>query len=80
MHGVTVYYGEKFPEPINTCLGGTKRLNYILIDPKLVDAIVSIGYLGLHEGSFSDHGVTYVDFNSKKLFKGTINQPVDLHS
>ena len=76
--GLTNYYGEKFPEPISTCLGGTKHPDYILIDPKLVNAIVSIGYLRLHEGTFLDHVVAYVDFNSKKLFKGTINRPVDL--
>ena len=74
------HFHEKFPEQIRTYVRGEKRLDYILMDPALVDAVERIGYLGTHEGTFSDHVLAYVDFNTKKLFKGVINRPVDRHA
>ena len=43
-------------------------------------AIEQTGYLGTQEGQFSDHVYAYVDSNEKRLFRGTINHPVDIHS
>jgi len=74
------HFHEKFPEPSRTYTRGKKRLDRILFDSALVGAIECIGYLGTHEGQFSDHVYAYVDFNEKKLFRGEINRPVDLHS
>ena len=71
---------EKFPAPIKTYVYGRKRLDYILMDPSLVGAVERIGYLGSHDGTFSDHTVAYVDFNTELLFKGIINRPVDIHA
>ena len=66
-------FHEKFPEPLRTYTRGKKRLDRILFDPALVGAIKRIGYLGTHEGQFSDHVYACVDFNEKKLFRGVIN-------
>ena len=74
------HFHEKFPEPSRTYTRGKKRLDRILFDSALVGAIERIGYLGTHEGQFSDHVYAYVDFNEKKLFRGEINRPVDLYS
>ena len=74
------HYHKKYPEQIRTYMYGSKRLDYILVDPGLVPAIKNIGYLGTHEGSFSDHVYAYVDFDEKQLFKGIINRPVPTHA
>ena len=74
------HFHEKIPEPTQTYTRGKKRLDMILFDPALVEAIECIRYLGTYEGQFSDHVYVYVDFNEKRLFRGTINRPVDIHS
>jgi len=66
-------YHNRFPEQINTYIYGSKRLDYIFVDPALVDSIERIGYLGSHEGTFSDHVQAYVDFKTDKLFRGHRN-------
>ena len=67
------HFHEKFPELTRTYTKGKKRLDWILFDEALVGAIEQIGYLGTHEGQFSDHVYAYVNFNEKQLFRGTIN-------
>ena len=74
------HFHEKFPDPTHSYVYGSKRLDYILVDPALVDAIERIGYLGTHEGACSDHVLAYVDFSTSALFKGKINRPVDIHA
>ena len=74
------HFHEKFPEPTWTYMRGKKRLARILFDPVVVGVIERIGYLGTHEGQFSDHVYAYIDFYEKRLFRGTINRPVDIHS
>lgn len=78
--GLADPYIERYPEQIRTYMYGLKRIDYILIDPALVHAVRDIGYLGSHEGTFSDHVYAFVDFEEKLLFRGLINRPVPLHS
>ena len=73
-------YRERFPGRISTYVNGTKRLDYILMDPALEEAVHHIGYLGTYEGAFLDHVYAYVDFDEGRLFRGKINWPVDVHS
>ena len=74
------HFHEKFPDPIHIYVYGSKRLDYILADPALVEAIERIRYLGTHKGACSDHVLAYVDFNTAKLLKGEINHPIDIHT
>ena len=78
--GLVDPYHERYPEQIRTFMFGTKRLDYILMDPALAEAVVRIGYLGSHDAAFSDHVQAYVDFDTSKLFRGTINRPIDVKS
>jgi len=73
-------YHKRFPEQINTYMYGKKRLDYIVMDPVFEEAVVRIGYLGTHEGTFSDHVQAYVDFDSRKIFSGVVNRPLPLHA
>lgn len=74
------YFHEKFPEPSCMSTFGTKRLDYIFVDPALVGAIVRVGYLSSHKRARSDHVLAYIDFEERLLFRGIINRPVDIHS
>ena len=74
------HFNGKMPEPNWTYTRDRKRLERILFDSALVGAIEQIGYLGTHEDQFSDHLYAYVDFNEKRLSRGTINCPVGIHS
>ena len=77
-HLVDHFHG-KFPEPTRTYTRDRKRLDQILFGPSLMGAIQRIGYLVTHEGHFSDHVYACVDFNEKRLFRGTFNRLVDIH-
>ncbi len=55
----------KFKESPKPYMWGTKRLDYILIDPGLIPAVESIGYLGTHKGSNTNH--VYVGYQTDKL-------------
>ncbi|KAL7524975.1 hypothetical protein ACHAWF_006945, partial [Thalassiosira exigua] len=63
-----------------TYLHGSKRLDYIFIDPALLDAVKGVGYLGIHEGPYSDHVLAFIDFKEERLFRGIIHRPVSVHS
>jgi hypothetical protein len=67
---------EKFNMTPRTYLHGTKRIDYILVNPVLAPSIKSIGYLGTHMGADSDHVMAFVDFDEAQLFHGIINRPV----
>ena len=71
---------EKFKTSPRTYERGPSRLDYIFIDPALKDTVRRVGYLGSQEGNMSDHTMCYVDFDSKTLFRGILNRPVDLPS
>ncbi|KAL7551610.1 hypothetical protein ACHAWF_018082 [Thalassiosira exigua] len=73
-------YKDKFGSSTRTYLHGSKRLDFIFIDPALASAVKRIGYLGIHDGPYSDHVMAYVDFDEKTLFKGIIHRPVSVHS
>ncbi|KAL7552549.1 hypothetical protein ACHAWF_016169 [Thalassiosira exigua] len=73
-------YKEKFGGSTRTYLYGSKRLDYIFIDPALAGAVKRIGYMGIHEGPYSDHVMAYIDFVEELLFKGLIHRPVSVHS
>jgi len=75
--GLADQYYDRFPDSIRTYMYGNSRLDYILMDPLLVPAVVSIGYLGSHDAEISDHVQGYVDFDTKKLFSGKINRPMN---
>ena len=78
--GLSDVYHNRFPEQINTYVYGKKRLDMILMDPSLEEAVVRIGYLGLHDVTLSDHVLAYVDFDTEKLFHGVINRPMPMHA
>ena len=78
--GLVDRYKDKFSAPIRTFIRGIKRLDYILVDPGLVEAIKRIGYLESHESAYSDHVYEYEDFTEAKLFHGRINRPIPVHT
>ena len=69
--GLVDHYKEKFLAPIRTFVRGSKRIDYILVDQGLVNAIEKIGYLELHKGAYSDHVYVYeyVNFTKKNCSK-----------
>ena len=73
-------YHQKFHNSPHTHMWGTKRLDYILVDPGLTQAIEHIGYLGTHEGAETDHVCAYMDLNDKIVNQGTIRQPITTKS
>ena len=77
--GLVDHYQEKFPEPVQTYVHGSKQLNYIFVDPGRVGTIKDIGDPVMHTGAFSDHVYVYVDFKETKLFQGLIYRPVTAH-
>ena len=72
-------YADRFGHT-RTYLHGKLRLDYIFMDPALVQSITAIGYLGTHEGANSDHIMAYVDMDQRSLFAGLINRPPPLRS
>ena len=71
---------EKFKTSPRTYEHGPSRLDYIFIDPAFRSAVRRVGILGSQEGNFSDHSMCYIDFDSKTLFRGVVNRPIDLTS
>jgi exonuclease III len=51
-----------------TYIRGSKRLDYALISPKLVQSITAIGYLPFHYLSSTNHRALFLDFDTNKLF------------
>ena len=73
-------FHERFHTSPRTTAYGTKRIDYIFVDRALSPSILRIGYLGSHQGAFSDHSLAYADFDETRLFQGVINRPVSHHS
>ena len=71
---------DRFQMSPPTTAFGSKRIDYIFVDPALSAAILQIGYLGSHEGAYTDHCLAFVDFDKHALFRGIINRPVARHS
>ena len=71
---------EKFKTSPRTYVNGSNRLDYILIDAGLQQAIRRQGYLGNLDANMSDHTLCYIDFDEKALFRGLINRPSEIHA
>ena len=69
-------YHQKFHDSPHTYMWGTKRLDYILVDSVLTQAIERIGYLGMHEGAETNHAYAYMDLNDKAANQGTVHRPI----
>ncbi len=74
------HFHDKFNLSPRTFLHGSRRIDYIFVDPAITLSIRHIGYLGTHEGADSDHCMAYVDIDECQLFHGLINRPVSYHS
>ena len=71
---------ERFQISPTTYVNGSSRIDYIFMDRALCPAVTQIGYLGTHDGAFSDHVMAYADFDERTLFAGVINRPLPMHS
>eukprot|EP00956_Cyclotella_meneghiniana_P000053 scaffold113_cov50-Cyclotella_meneghiniana.AAC.2 len=71
---------EAFKTSPRTYVNGSNRLDYILIDAGLQQAIRRQGYLGNLDANMSDHTMCYIDFDEKALFRGLINRPSEIHA
>jgi hypothetical protein len=49
---------------------GSKKIDFVLLSPRLADAVVGVSILALHDGYLSDHRALVVDFDSALLFGG----------
>jgi hypothetical protein len=70
------YYNKKFKESPRTYMWGTKRLDYIFIDPSIEQGVECIGYLGTHKGSDTDHVYADMDFNDTITHQGIVHRPI----
>jgi hypothetical protein len=73
-------YYNKFYDSPRTYMWGTKRLDNILIDPSLTQAVERIGYPGTHEGLDTDHVYAYMDLNDEKSHQGFVHRPINTKS
>ena len=65
--------------PMTTYARRTKRLDYILMTPNLVQTVRRAGYLPLHDGVMSDHRMCYVECNLVAFLGGNVNKIVRPH-
>jgi hypothetical protein len=79
-NGLADPFYDRFQISPPTFIHGTKRIDYIFMDPSLTGAIKRIGYLGTHEGIFSDHVMAVMDMDERTLFAGLLNRPPPKHS
>ena len=73
-------YRMRFPSQIHIYMYGKRRIDYILMDVALEQALEKIGYLASHERNMSDHVYAFVDLAEIKLFQGILYRPVDIQS
>ena len=57
--------------PPRTCVRGKHRIDYILISPYLQSAVTRAGHLGIHDAIQSDHCGIWLEFDGRKLFRGS---------
>ena len=69
--GLVDAIGYKHSSPTRTCVRGRFRIDYILVSPALVGAILKAGHLGIHDAIMSDHCGIWVEFDGNSLFRGT---------
>ena len=55
---------------------GSKKIDFVMISPRLADAVDAVSILALQDGYLSDHRALVVDFNSSKLFGSTTSAVV----
>jgi hypothetical protein len=60
-------------EPVATYARGTKRIDYMLTTRHVSQCVDRCGYEPFNNRIFSDHRAYFVDFNSTKLFGGSVN-------
>jgi hypothetical protein len=60
-------------EPVATYARGTKRIDYILTTRHVSQCVDRCGYEPFNHRIFSDHRAYFVDFDTKKLFGGAVN-------
>ena len=60
--------------PPPTYQRGTKKIDYIMISPRLVHAVRAVSILAPHDGYLSDHRSLVVDFDARTLFEGVTSQ------
>ena len=71
---------DKFQISPPTYIRGSRRIDFIFIDPALASSLVRIGHLGTHDGVMSDHAMILADFDERQLFAGVLNRPPPRHS
>ena len=71
---------DKFQTSPRTYAYGSRRIDYIFTDPICAHAITAVGYLGTHQGAYSDHCLAYIDVDERRMFNGVLNRPVHHHS
>jgi hypothetical protein len=49
---------------------GSTKIDFVLISPRLVDAVIGVSILPLHDGYTSDHRALLVDYDASLLFGG----------
>jgi ribonuclease HI len=49
---------------------GSKKIDFVLLSPRLVEAVVGVSILALYDGYLSDHRALIVDFDALLLFGG----------
>jgi hypothetical protein len=49
---------------------GSKKIDFVLISPRLVEAVAGVSILALYDGYLSDHRALVVDFDAALLFAG----------
>ena len=60
-------------EDFGTHTTGSRRIDYILISPRLIHSVKAIGYGPFNYVTNSDHRPIIMDLDTKKLFKDTID-------
>ena len=65
--------------PTTTYARGTKRLDYILVTPDLVQTVRRAGYLPVHDGVIADHRLCYIDCNLVEFLGGNVNNIIRPH-
>ena len=68
---LTQKFGDKVVS--TTYSRGNRRIDFILTDATIAQAVRRVGTLGLHEGIASDHVMLYLDCDEKTIFKRVIN-------
>jgi hypothetical protein len=49
---------------------GSKKIDFVLLSPRLIDAVAGVSILALFDGYLSDHRALIVDFDAVRLFGG----------